>query len=109
MKNKDYNRLIQNNMKKGFDLLIPIAAAMLFVSAFFLRNSNIPRFFLFIDFGLGLFLVAMAVIRDRIDINTKITVSALLTIVLGVLSFLDGGFNSSGVTLILMANMVATM
>ncbi|HKL11747.1 MAG TPA: EAL domain-containing protein [Clostridia bacterium] len=109
MKNEDYNRLIQNNMKKGFDLLIPIAAAMLFVSAFFLRNSNIPRFFLFIDFGLGLFLVAMAVIRDRIDINTKITVSALLTIVLGVLSFLDGGFNSSGVTLILMANMVATM
>jgi EAL domain-containing protein (putative c-di-GMP-specific phosphodiesterase class I)/GGDEF domain-containing protein len=108
-KEKVYISMIQENLQSGLNWLILISAFVLFIAAFTILYSPIPDFYFLLDIILGILMLIISIFRNQIPIETQISAAVLVPIIIGISSFLDGGFNSSGITLILISNVMAIM
>lgn len=109
MRDDHYNKMIQNNMKSGYNKLLPIAALVLFMASVSIYFSPIPKWFVAVDFSMAVILLFLAIMKEQINIEVKIVVSVLIPIIIGTLSFIDGGVNSSFGQLILVGNLIAAI
>lgn len=88
---------------------MPIGALVAWISALSIYFSAISKSFVFFDIIIGIIFAIMTTLQDRISAEIKIFVTILIPIIIGVLSFMDGGFDSAGTTLILISNVMAVM
>lgn len=109
MYKKDYEKLILKRIDKNFDKVMPVGSVVAFGSAVAIYMSSIPNIFAIADIVIGLIFVLIYINRGGIKTEIKILVTIIIPIVLGIFSFLDGGFSSGTVTLILMSNAIAVL
>jgi len=88
---------------------MPVGVLVAWVSAIAILFSPIPRWYAVLDVVIGLVLIALIFFKARIHIESRILVTVFIPLIIGVLAFLDGGFNSAGITLMLISNLIAVM
>ncbi len=104
MKNENYNNAILRRIEKSFDRIMPISALISFLSAVIIFFSNIPVIFVYVDMVIALIFVLLTILKEKLKVETKIMITVLVPAILGVASFLHGGFSSSGIQLLLICN-----
>ncbi len=106
---KKYNEIIHKQVESKFDLVFPYAALTCFITAIIVMQFEIPKIFAFVNFIMGSILMFLFVLRRRLNVRVKISVTIFLAISIGFASFLDGGFTSSFATLFALGNIVAVL
>ncbi|BEP28454.1 putative bifunctional diguanylate cyclase/phosphodiesterase [Helicovermis profundi] len=106
---KNYNNMILNRAEKSFDKIIPFAIIASWISALVIYFSKIPKYFVYLDIILGLGFVYMLIRRKNLSMETKIMMTVLMPILIGIFSFLDGAFTSSAITLFMLSESVAVL
>ena len=99
--------LILQRVNDKFNKVLPIGGVVSILTAVVIYFTEIPNRFIFIDGGLGLILLALYFLRYKVPTQYKILATILLSVGLAVLSFMDGGFSSGAITLIILANGIA--
>jgi len=105
----DYNKIILQRIEKHYNRLLPYCGAVAILSAVAIVNSHLPFYFVIADSIIGIVFFVLAVLKDRLSMSVKINTTISVAILIGVLSFLDGGFSSAGITLIMIANTVSVL
>lgn len=103
---KDYNTMILKRIEISFNKLIPIGALIAWISAYFIYDSVIPIRFAYINIGMGIVLMVLFIFRKSIHVEVKIMIVSIIAALLGVLSFLHGGFSSGGMVLLIISNII---
>lgn len=106
---KDYNTLILKRIEEKFDLVLPIGIVVGFLSAFAVYLSDIPRIYVYFNVAITIIFLLLTILKRKLTIESKVFITILVPIFMGVASFLDGGFGSSGVMLIMFSNLIAVM
>ena len=109
MEQRDYNQLILKRVERSFDYVMLIGGILSIISALILVNSTIPMRFTVSNTIIGLILIVMFFLRKKLEIETKIAISLIMPIFMGVHSFMHGGFGTSAMTLLLISNAVAVL
>lgn len=106
---KDYNHMILERIEESFDKVMPIGSFVAFASAIALYFSSISRFFLLLNLIIGIMMLIVTIFKNRLETETKIIITICIPYIIGVFSFIDGGFQSAGITLFIISNMVAVL
>jgi diguanylate cyclase (GGDEF)-like protein len=106
---KDYDTMILKRIEKSFDRIMPMGAIVAFASAVAVYYSNVPRKFVTYDLVVGFIFVLLAALKGKFSAQQKIYITIWVTIAIGVLSFMDGGYFSAGLQLIMISNIMAVM
>lgn len=106
---KDYNSMILKRIEKNFDRIMPIGSIVAWASALTIYKSTIPQIFVFYNIIIGFIFLVLSFVNKRLTIETKILVTIAIPSIMGVLSFMDGGFGSAGLTLLMISNVIAVM
>lgn len=109
MTRKDYNNTVLLRIEKSFDTVIPIAGIISIISAIAIYFSSIPLNFVFLDGTIGLLLLIMSIFRKHLHAELKIVFTIGFAMIIGVFSFMDGGFVSSAITLFLISNVISVL
>lgn len=109
MISKDYNSVILKKVEWSFDKLMPVCAIVAWVSSIAILYSSIPVRFAIIDGLSGTIFMLLSIYRKFIRVELKIVFTIVNPVVIGLLSFLDGGFSGAGITLIMIGNVVAVL
>lgn len=109
MNRKNYNNMILERVEKSFDKLIPFAVISSWLAAIAIYFSEIPKRFVFLDVLLGLCFLYMRMRHRQLNMEAKIMMTVLISIIVGVFSFIDGGFDSAAVTLFIISNSIAIL
>lgn len=106
---KSYNNLILAKVEKKFDNLMPFTAMIAFLSAVVISVSNIPFRFVIFNVIIGFIFVFVYIFREKLVTEYKIIVLVMAPLIIGISIFMDGGFSSSGLPLIMISNVVSVM
>lgn len=106
---KYYNTMILRRIETSFDKIIPIGAVVSWASAAAIYFSPIPKRFVAINVTTGFIFMILSVFKEKIEVENKILLTILAPMLIGVLSFLDGGFGSAGIQLIMISNIMAVL
>lgn len=106
---KDYNTMILKRIERNFDRILPLATAVAWVSAIAIYFSPIPKSFVIYDAAIGFLFMFFWIFKKQLNVEVKIFITILVPIVIGVLSFMDGGFDSAAIQLIMISNVVAVL
>lgn len=106
---RDYDAMILKRIEKSFDRIMPVCTSVAWISAVLIYFSSIPKYFVVFNSIIGLICLIIALFHDKMAIDLKITITIIIPIVIGILSFLDGGFASAGILLLIVSNVVAVM
>ncbi|SHH79443.1 bifunctional diguanylate cyclase/phosphodiesterase [Clostridium grantii] len=104
-----YDNMIRKKIEETFDLIIPVGIVVALVSAIAIYFSPVPKKFVIIDIIISFILLIIISLKKRISTEIKAMVTISMPIIVGVLSFVDGGFNSSGIILILLSNLISVL
>jgi diguanylate cyclase (GGDEF)-like protein len=108
-RSKEYDKRIQKQIENKFNQILPLATVVSWVSAIAIFKSPIPEIFFYFNTIIGIVFLLLHLFRESISTEFKIYLSILVPYLMGVASFLDGAFNSSGILLILIANIIAVL
>ncbi len=106
---KDYNEMILSRIEKSFDKIMPIGSIISWASALAIYFSRIPKAYVYMDVGIGVIFMFMYMFKRKLSAETKILITILIPTLIGVLSFMDGGFGSGGISLLMISNVVAVL
>lgn len=109
MTRKNYNDMILNRVEKNFDKLMPYCVIASLASAVTVYYSDIPRYFITVDILLGAALFIISLFRQKLSAEFKIISAITLAAVIGIMSFLDRGFISGGMNVLMISIAVAVM
>lgn len=109
MNNHHFNELILKRIDRNFDRIMPFGALIALLSALVIMYSTIPVYFAIVDVVIGLVFFVMYFLRGRFSTEFKIIVTICIPILLGLLTFTDGGFYSGTTPLILTSNTIAVL
>ena len=109
MRPTDYNQLILNKIESTFNRLLPLAALVSAISAITVYFSSIPKAYVIYDSLISLSFIILFFFKHKVSIEKKILFSLLIALLIGMLSFIDGGFSSPGMALFLLANILAVL
>lgn len=106
MDRKKIDLLILGKIEKSLHKIIPIAAAISFLSAYiiYINNPNDP--FVIYDSALGIIMLSVFLLRKQIHVKVKVITIALFTLFLGTLSLFNSGFTGTAVILLSMSTLV---
>lgn len=104
-----YNRLVLKKVESNLDIVLPAGSIACLISALAILFSKIPLTFFVIDVLFGICLLIMAIFRREIPFKVKLYSVLAMPGVLGVMSFLDGAFESAGNILLLFTNVIAAL
>ncbi len=105
----DYNSIILKKIEKCFDGVIPLVAITCCISSYLINGIQIPSVFIVFNLGVGCILMLLYIFRRKIDSEVKIIIAALAAGFLGVLYFIHGGFQSSGITMLIIGNTIIVL
>jgi len=108
-RSKEYDKRIQKQIESKFNQILPLATVVSWVSAIAIFKSPIPEIFFYFNTIIGIVFLLLHLFKESISTEFKIYLSILVPYLMGVASFLDGAFNSSGILLILIANIIAVL
>ncbi len=103
------NSMFQHQIEDYLEKLMPYAVLAFWVSAFTVAFSSIPVLYIWLNGIFGFIFLLMYILKGHINVHIKLSVTILFPFVIGIISFMDGGFISGGVTLILISNLLAVM
>ncbi len=106
---QEYDKKIQLKIENKFNQILPASIIVCWVSAVAIFSSPIPKVFFYLNFVVGIIFMVLHVYRKEISIEMKIYTTIFIPYIMGIISFLDGGFKSSGIILLLIANIIAVM
>ena len=109
MINKDYNQKMLERIEISFDKVMPVCAVVALASAVAIYFSSIPNYFVIVDGVIGVVFLYLVALKNIISIETKIIVTIITAVIIGVLSFADGGFGSAGLLIIMISNVIAVV
>ncbi|MBI9015396.1 MAG: EAL domain-containing protein [Clostridiales bacterium] len=109
MINKDYNQKMLERIEISFDKVMPVCAVVAFASAIIIYFSSIPNYFVIVDGVIGVVFLYLVALKNIISIDTKMILTIITAVIIGVLSFADGGFGSAGLLIIMIANVIAVV
>jgi diguanylate cyclase (GGDEF)-like protein len=106
MDRKKIDLLILEKIEKSLHIIIPIAAAISFLSAYiiYINKPNDP--FVIYDSALGFVMLSVFLFRKKINVKVKVFAIALFTLFLGTLSLFNSGFTGTAVILLSMSTLV---
>lgn len=108
MKN-DQNEMILRKIESSFNKVVPVVVIVALFAAIAAFMGPLPDYFIWIDGGIAIVFLVLAVLHEKINIHLKIVIAVMICYVVGIISFLDGGFNSAGTLLIVLGNIVAVL
>lgn len=106
---KDYDTMILKRIEKSFDRIMPIGTIVAFVSALAVYYSGVNKKFVFYDLIVGFIFLFLTILKARFSAQQKIYITIWVATAIGVLSFMDGGYFSAGLQLIMISNVMAVM
>lgn len=109
MMRRAVDKAFRERVENYIDRLMPFATLVSWISALAIAFSSIPGFYKWTNIVIGFIFSFMYIFRKRISVSIKLDVTILIPFVMGILSFVHGGFNSAGITLILISNVLAVM
>lgn len=109
MINKDYNQKMLERIEISFDKVMPVCAVVALASAVAIYFSSIPNYFVIVDGVIGVVFLYLVALKNIISIESKIIVTIITAVIIGVLSFADGGFGSAGLLIIMISNVIAVV
>ncbi len=109
MENLRFEKLILNRIHQSIDRIIIIAAVISIISAAAVYFSSIPILFAWIDFVIGVALLILFYFRKWIIPKVKVIIVVLIPIILGIATFIDGGFTSGTTILVVLGNAAAML
>jgi len=108
MKN-NYNNLILRRVERHFDRIIQIGCIASFCSAIIIYTVNINRLFTFLNIIMGCVLLSISLLKKYVSDETKMYVTMIIPFIIGYTSFIDAGFESGGLLLLMISNALATL
>ena len=109
MESSHFEKLILNRIHKSIDRIIFFAALISLISAVAVYFSAISVVFAWIDILIGVILLIIYFYKTKISPMTKVMIVVAIPILLGIATFIDGGFSSGTVILILIGNATAML
>jgi len=106
---KDYNEMILNRIEKNFDRILPLGVVVSWASAIAIYLSPIPNAFFYYNISIGLVFLLFTIYHKKLNVELKIFTTILVPIIIAILSFMDGGFDSAAIQLIMISNVVAVL
>jgi diguanylate cyclase (GGDEF)-like protein len=106
---EDYDAMILNRIEKSFDSIMPIGSVIAWLSAIMVYFSAISNRFVVYNSIVGIIFLIVSLIKKKVSIELKIVITISVPIIMGVLSFLDGGFGSAGLSLLMISNIMAVL
>ncbi len=106
---KDYNTMILNRIEEQFNRVLPLGSIVSWASSLAIYLSPIDNRFALYDALIGMLFILLCIFKNRLTAELKISITILIPIVIGVLSFMDGGFDSAAIQLIMLSNVVAVL
>lgn len=106
---KDYNAMILKRVEKNFDRILPIGSIVAWASAATIYKSEIPQVFVLYNLIIGFIFLILTFLNKYLSIEIKILITISIPYIMGILSFMDGGFGSAGLTLLMISNIIAVM
>lgn len=107
MENNSNEHLIQARIADKFDRLVLIGASIAGLSSVAIYLSGFETQFVFIDLFAALFLLGIYLLRHLIPVVGKIVIVAVVPMVIGILTFVEGGFGSGTMTLFILGNCIS--
>jgi len=104
-----YDRLILLKVEENFDRIIPLGGIACWISSLVIWIGNIPNHFAFYNLGFGVVFFLLTIFNKKLRIEIKIFIILSVALSLAALFFLDGGFNSGGIVILLLCNLLAVM
>lgn len=108
MTNK-YDLQILSKIEKKFNWVLLIGGLVSFMSAVAIYFSDISNLYAAIDFLFAVVLIVLFVYRNHLSKEVKVYAVMAIPILLGSLSFMDGGFASGAITLFLLTIAVSVV
>lgn len=109
MKLSDYDERIYQRIEEKFDRILPYSAVISWLSALAIAFTDIPNYFIYMDVLVGLILIGVYFFRRHLRREIKVAVVIALAMGIGIASFMDGGFSSGAIALILLSNGMAIL
>jgi len=109
MNSTDYNEVILKKIESTFNKLMPISAIVSAISAIAVNFSAIPKAYVIYDSLIAFGFIALYLFKNKVTIEKKIMFAILISLFMGMLSFIDGGFSSAGIILFLLGNILAVL
>lgn len=106
---KEYEKLIQERLNREFTIILRAAMIIAFISATILYFSGVPKIYPIGNYIAAFLLLGFSIYPTRIKTSKKIILLASLTVIIAVLSFRGAGFESSFITLLLLANVLIVL
>lgn len=107
MLRQDYNKVILERIEKHFDKVLPLAALISFLTAFVVYSSDTPVHYVFYDMTMAVILLVVFLFRKQLSIKVKIVAVVISVFLLGLAAVINVGFSGTGITLIIIANILA--
>lgn len=106
---KGYEKLIQERLNKEFTVILRVAMIVAFIAGTMLILADLPKIYGVANYLAAFIMLAFSIYPSRIKTSKKIILLAFLTVMISIISFYGGGFNSSFITLLLLANVLTTL
>jgi hypothetical protein len=91
---KGYEKLIQERLNKEFTVILRIAMIVAFIAGTILILSELPKIYGVINYLAAFIMLAFSIYPTRIKTSKKIILLAVITVVISIISFYGGGFNT---------------
>jgi len=105
----NYDQMVVSRIEKNLDKVMPFTAVISFLSAILVYFSELPFLFCILDFSIGLLFLAVSVFPTKISINFKISLIIFASSLVGILSYMHGGFTSAFLILVMIGNIIAVL
>lgn len=106
---KDYNKMILRRIESSFDRIMPIGTFIAWASAIAIYYSEVPRRFMLFNIVAGTIFLLFASNKKSMNVQQKLYMTIIIAFFIGILAFMDGGFASSGLQLLMIGNVMAVM
>jgi len=109
MAQNQYNTLILKRIEDKFESLLPYAGIIALLSSVVILYSPIPNEFAYLDGSFGVLFFILYFLHRKVSIEIKIMITIMVPLIIGIYSFMDGGFTSACITLFAIANVIAVL
>ena len=109
MKQMTYDEKIYQRIETKFDSVLPYAAIISLLSSIVIALTDIPNYFIYIDGIVSVILFGIYFARKHLRRDVKVFIVIICAMGIGISSFMDGGFSSGVISLLLLSNGMAIL
>lgn len=106
---KDHIGLIQQKMDTSFNVILGVTSLISFISSIILYIADLSVWYSIINLAVALVLLLFFLYAKKIATSHKIMIMLIVTILVGIVSFIGGAFNSAFSLLFILSNILAAL